>query len=128
MKVRTDFVTNSSSVSYIITLKKDMVENCLNFRKGTFKDGEDKIVETIKNHILKNGTKVYIEDEEIYTYKIKFHTNYTTDNSSLELTPAQADFSSMDEETLWEYIYGEYILKGHLNIIDGFGITQTESY
>ena len=33
----------------------------------------------------------------------------------------------MDEE-LWSYIFGEYILKGQLAKIEGFGVTQIETF
>ena len=128
MKIRTDFVTNSSSVSYILTMKEDMVRVHLRFYKGGFKRGEDKIAEFLRKFMLEKGTRVFIENEEIYTHKVHFSTDETMLDSTLELPPDQMDFSSMDEDDLWAYIFGEYILQGRLKNIDGFGITQTETY
>ena len=112
MKIRTNFVTNSSSVSYILTMKDEMVETYLKFYKGMFKQGEDKISEFVRKFIFENGTRVFIEDEEIFTHKIRFSTDEILLDESLKMPPEQMDFSTMDKDYLWAYIYGEYSFQG----------------
>jgi len=109
-------------------MKEDMVKNYLWYLKGMFKRGEDRIAEFLRKFMLEKGTRVFIENEEIYTHKVHFSTDETMLDLSLELPPDQMDFSLMDEDDLWAYIFGEYILKGRLEKISGFGITQTETY
>ena len=128
MKIRTDFVTNSSSVSYILTMKEDMVKGHLRFYKGVLKKGEEKIADFLCKFMIKNGTRVCIEGEEIYTHKVHFKTDETMLDSTLELPPDQMDFSSMNEDDLWAYIFGEYVMNGRLTGINGFGVTQTETF
>jgi len=128
MKIRTDFVTNSTSVSYILTMNEDIVKIYLEYRKGSFKKGEGHIAEFLREFLLEKGARVYIENKEIYTHKVHFSTDETMLESTLELPPDQMDFSSMNEDDLWAYIFGEYILNGKLKDLRGFGITQTETY
>ena len=128
MKIRTDFVTNSSSVSYILTMNEDIVKGHLKYYKGLYEKGEDIITKFLMTFISEKGTRVFIENEEIYTYKIHFNTDEMMLDSDLELPPDRVDFSSMDGDDLWAYIFGEYIYQGRLKNIDGFGITKTETF
>ena len=128
MKIRTDFVTNSSSVSYILTMSNNMVCTHMESQKGYIKSDVKAIAEFIRNDMLKNGTYVMLEDEELYVKKIKFRTDEVLLDDFFDMPVDQVDFSTINEDDLWAFIYGQYILDGRLKEIRGFGITQTEIY
>lgn len=124
MKIRTDFVTNSSSVSYILTLCEEMVDIHMRVHGVGEKDPKTaKIINTLRDNMHKNGTHVYLEGKEMITKMITFDTSETLDEDSLETT-----FEKLTDDELWSYILGEYILNGKLCGIMGFGITQVETF
>jgi Ulp1 family protease len=90
----------------------------------------EKIRNTLKTYMLDNGTRTFLEDEEIYVKKLKFNDDdgVTIDKELLKQENRELDFSNIDDDELWNYIRGEYILNGKLNEIRGFGITQVDQY
>ncbi len=110
-------------------MKKDIVETFARYY-GDHRDKEiQKITEFLKNDISENGTRIYMEGEEMMFKKLKFQTDGDTNSREwIEGEGNEVDVDKMNDEELWSYIFGEYILKGEIAKITGFGSTQVETY
>lgn len=130
--MRTDFVTNSSSVSYIVTMDLSMVDCFIkNFQESETMKGTIRLAEAMRDYLLENGTVNYLHNHEIYSCLIEFNDD---DGSSvtkeiLEMNGVNFDPLKMNETDLFAYIKGELLQNKKLsNLLNGFGATQVEQY
>ncbi len=127
MKIRNDFVTNSSSVSYIITINPDMAE-FYKKRSRAF-DGsakKERVYNMLSRDLKSNGEKVERGGNELYIKQYDFEKRPDCKyDSSFGCPIEEVDFSKMKDEELWSYIYGEYFVNARLAAeFKGFGSIQ----
>lgn len=128
MKIRSDFVTNSSSVSYIVTMNLEMLERFLLTFEKNFDSGKKRAAAMLKSELLSNGTRAMLEGYEIYTKQFKFDNGGDCMFSdSYEKPYEEIDFELYEEKEIWALIYGEFIAKNKICEIEGFGVTKVDT-
>ena len=134
MKIRTGCVTNSSSVSFIVTMDVGIVNTFIhNYERSesSLTQGALRMARALRDLLLEKGTVNYLHNHEIYSYLMEFADDDGTciTKQILEENGDNTDPLLMDEEDLFNYIRGEMIYEKKIStMLPGFGATQVEQY
>lgn len=126
MKIRGDFVTNSSSTSFILTAKEDIFDVNIEHFTKTGKIGVVQLLSFLKDEMKNEGNQAKIGDNNFYFTKKKFLIGKSI-NINKDIDPdkiASTDFSKLSDEEMWNLI-NWIVVKGKGKDLYGVGATQT---
>jgi hypothetical protein len=127
MKIRGDFVTNSSSVSYILTMKKEMGDL---WAEHLTKAGYGQLIRFLRKEMLEKGKIVNVNGEELYSMSVRFRSDgdgIDYKDYSKKGTLFDADFSKCSDEEMWGIIYG-ILIDGEIQQLYCFGATMVDTF
>jgi hypothetical protein len=126
VKIRCDFVTNSSSASFVLTAKEEIMDANIKHFQETGKTGLVQLLTFLKEKMGEEGNKTKIADQE-YSFTVKKFalgkSIFLTDDVDQE-NIARTDFSKLSDEDMWAVI-NWVVVKGRSKDLFGVGATQT---
>lgn len=125
MKIRADFVTNSSSASFILMLKEDIADSYLELYKKHAETGSAQLLSFVRDKLKNEGNTTRIDGIECY-YAIK---NFSLGKVLLldqSLNPDQiatTDLSQLTDDQMWNLL-NWIVVKGKSSDLNCLGATM----
>lgn len=119
-------MTNSSSASFVITAKEDIITDNIKHYQESGKIGRVQLLTFLKEELKKDGYKTHMGKGEYY-FTIKEFALGKSIELDEEIEPekiATTDFSDLSDEDMWKLI-NWIIVKGGSRDLFGVGATQT---
>lgn len=125
MKIRGDFVTNSSSTSFILTAKEDIFDVNIEHFTKTGKIGVVQLLTFLKTEMKNEGKQAKVGDNEFYFTQKKFSIGKSIklDENIDPDEIATTDFSKLSDDEMWNLI-NWIVVKGKGKDLYGIGATQ----
>ena len=125
MKIRIDFVTNSSSASFVLTAREDVLEIKIDNFTKLGKPGVVQLLKFIKDELKKEGKQVRIGGEEYYFTVKEFELGkgLTLNGEVDPEAVSETDFSLFSDDEMWNLI-NWIAVRGKSEDLYGVGATQ----
>ncbi len=124
MKIRADFVTNSSSASFILMLKDDIANSYIELYKKHAETGSAQLLSFVRDKLKQDGHKTEIDGIECH-YTIKTFNLGKSLLLDADLNPEQittTDLSQLTDDQMWNLL-NWIVVKGRSSDLNCLGAT-----
>ncbi len=125
MKIRADWMTNSSTASFILTLKPEVVDIWARHYEN---DCLGRLLDFLGEQARRRGEPVMVAGERLLALPVRFHwyDDVAFPDECKESDHAGTDLSGYSDDEMWSFIY-RVIASGQMDRLMVVGATMTDS-